>query len=104
MIDSESCTNVASISTVEKLNFQATAYPHPCNIQWLNQGEGLQVNSSCVISSSIGKSYHDELWCNIIPMNACHILLGRPGLFNRRASHDAYPKPSLSLRMERRLL
>jgi len=78
IIDGGICVNVASLSMVEKLGLQATAHPHPYNIQWLNQGKGLQVNSRCLISFSIGKSYHDEFWCDIIPMDACHLLLGRP--------------------------
>jgi len=39
---------------------------------------------------SIGKSYKDELWCDILPMDACHILLGRPWLFDRKVMHDGY--------------
>ena len=82
--------NVASLSMVEKLGLQSTAHPHPYNIQWLNQGKGLQVNSRCLISYSIGKSYHDELWCDIIPMDVCQLLLGRPWLFARKAMQDGH--------------
>ena len=66
IIDSGSCTNVASSSMVEKLQLKATAHPHPYTIQWLNQGKGLQVNSRCLITLSIGKNYHDELWCCLL--------------------------------------
>jgi len=61
IIDKGSCTNVSSLSMVEKLNLYATAHPHPYNIQWLNQGNGLQVNSRCLIPLSTGKNYHDEI-------------------------------------------
>jgi len=67
IIDGGSCANVVSLGMVEKLNLQATTHPHPYNIQWLNQGKGLQVNSRCLISFSIGKNYYDEIWCDIIP-------------------------------------
>ena len=77
IIDGGSCANVASASMVEKLQLQATVHPNPYRIQCLNQGKGLQVNSRCLIPFSIGKHYQDELWCDIIPMDACHILLGR---------------------------
>jgi len=90
IIDGGSCANVASSIMVEKLGLQATAHPHPYNIQWLNQGKGLQVNSRCLSSLSIGKNYQDELWCDIIPMDACHILLRRPWLFDQRVMHDGY--------------
>jgi len=33
IINSGSCTNVASVSVVEKLNLQATTHPHPYNVQ-----------------------------------------------------------------------
>jgi len=80
--DGGSCDNVASSSMVEKLNLLAMAHPHPYNIKWLNQGKGLQVNSRCLISFSIGKNYQDEIWSDIIPVDACHMLLGRPWLFD----------------------
>ena len=77
-IDGESCANVASSSMVEKLGLHATVHPHPYKLQWLNQGKGLHVNSWCLISLHIGKNYQDELWCDIIPMDTCHILVGSP--------------------------
>jgi len=43
-----------------------------------------------LIALSIGKNYRDEIWCDIFPMNACHILLGRPWLFDRKIMHDGY--------------
>ena len=90
IIDGGSCANVASLTMVEKLNLQVSAHPHPYKIQWLNQGKGLQVNSRCLIALSIGRNYVDEIWCDIIPMDACHILLGRPWLFDRTVTHDGY--------------
>jgi len=73
---------------VKKLKLPAITHPHPYTIQWLNQGKGIQVNSRCLVSLSIGKHYSDEVWCDIIPMDACHILLGRPWLFDRKVLHD----------------
>ena len=90
IIDGGSCVNVVSLNMIEKLNLQATAHPHPYNIQWLNQGKGLQVNSRCLISFSLGKNYQDELWCDVVPMDACHILLGRPWMYDRRVMHNGY--------------
>jgi len=37
---------------------------------------------------SIGKTYKDELWCDVVSMDACHVLLGRPWLFDRSVIHD----------------
>jgi len=90
IIDSSSCANVISVSMIEKLNLQTSAHPHPYNIQWLNQSKGLQVNSRCLVTFSIGKNYQDQLWFDVIPMDACHVLLGRPWLFDRRVMHNGY--------------
>ncbi|GJV31020.1 RNA-directed DNA polymerase [Tanacetum coccineum] len=32
----------------------------------------------------------DKIWCDVIPMDACHVLLGRPWQFDRRVIHDGY--------------
>jgi len=69
-------TNMASTTLAEKLTHKAEALPQPYSIQWLNQGKGLQVSHHCLVSFPICKSYCDELWCDIIPKDACHILLG----------------------------
>jgi len=42
------------------------------------------------VSLGFGKTYQDEVWSDIIPMNACHILLGRPCLFDRKVTYDGY--------------
>ena len=80
--------NVASQKLVEKLKLVATPSPSPYTIQWLNQGKGIQVSSCCLASLSNGKTYKDEIWCDVIPMDACHVLLSRPWLFDRKDMHD----------------
>jgi hypothetical protein len=32
--------------------------------------------------------YRDEILCDVIPMDVCHILLGRPWKFDRNVIHD----------------
>ena len=77
IIDGGSYANVVSLSMIEELGLQTMTHPHLYNIQWLNQSKGIQVNSWCLVSFSIGKNYQAELWCDIIPMDAYHILLRR---------------------------
>jgi len=48
------------------------------------------VNSQCLVSFSIGKNYQDELWCDVIPMDACHMLLERPWLYDSRVINNGY--------------
>ena len=39
--------------------------------------------------SRIGK-YEEEVLCDVVPMLASHLLLGRPWQFDRRAKHDGF--------------
>ena len=73
---------------VDKLKLVVTPHPKPYTIQWLNQSKGLQITQRCLLSLSIGKTYKDDIWCDIVPMDACHVLLGRPWLFDREVMHN----------------
>jgi len=42
-----------------------------------------------MISFSVGK-YKDEVLCDVVPMHATHLLLGRPWQFDRKAKHDGF--------------
>ena len=42
-----------------------------------------------LITFSIGK-YKDEVLCDVVPMEATHILLGRPWQFDRKKFHDGF--------------
>ena len=34
--------------------------------------------------------YEDKVLCDVVPMQACHILLGRPWQYNRRANYNGF--------------
>ncbi|KAL5837237.1 hypothetical protein ACOSQ3_014406 [Xanthoceras sorbifolium] len=55
----------------------------------VNDKWGRRVNKQVLVSFSIGK-YKDEVVCDVVPMNAGHILLGRPWQFDRHVTHDGY--------------
>ena len=59
-------------------------------IQWFQEGNGLKVTKKCLVSFSIGKNYKDEVWCDVAPMDACHLLLGRPWQYDRKVSHNVF--------------
>ncbi|XP_052874540.1 uncharacterized protein LOC108481594 [Gossypium arboreum] len=89
IIDGGSCTNMASTLMVEKLGLSTTKHPNPYKLQWLNDGGELKVTKQVLVSFSIGK-YSDEVLCDVVPMHAGHLLLGRPWQFDRRVMHDGY--------------
>jgi len=88
IIEGGSCANVASKNMAEKLKPAVSPHPSLYTIQWLNQGKGMYISYQCLLALSIGKHYKRELWRDIMPTNACHILLERPSLFNKRVMHD----------------
>jgi hypothetical protein len=88
IIDSGACENVVSTQMVEKLQLKTEAHPHPYKLKWLDRGHEIKVSKRGLLSFSIGKKYKDEVLCNVIPMDACHLLLGRPWQYDRRVQHD----------------
>ena len=89
IIDSGSCTNVASTLLVEKLKLPTIKHPRPYKLRWLNDSGEVKVNKQVLVLFSIGR-YNDEVMCDIVPMYACHMLLGRPWQYDRRVMHDGY--------------
>jgi hypothetical protein len=71
---------------VEKLGLQTRRHPHPYHMQWLNNSGTVKVSSMVRLSFSIG-DYHDEVDCDIVPMQACHLLLGRPWQYDVDSVH-----------------
>ena len=78
IINGGSCENVISTTMVEKLSLKTKPHPHPYKLQWLKKGNDIQVTKKCLVQFSIGKNYKDEALCDVVPMDACHILLDRP--------------------------
>ncbi|XP_048229084.1 uncharacterized protein LOC125369855 [Ricinus communis] len=87
IVDGGSCTDVASTELVSKLKLPLRNHAKPYKLNWLNNETGLKVKKQALVSFTIG-NYHDERWCDVLPMSACHILLGRPWQFDRNAIHD----------------
>ncbi|KAK2973785.1 hypothetical protein RJ640_008190 [Escallonia rubra] len=45
------------------------------------------VSSTCLVNFFIG-SFKEAVYCDVVPMDACHILLGRPWQYDRKTMHD----------------
>ena len=89
IIDGASCTNFASTTLVEKLRMPTSKHPRPYKLQWLNYSGEERVNKQALISFSIRK-YEDEVLCDVVPMQAGHLLLGRPWQFDGKVKHDGF--------------
>ena len=89
IIDGGSCTNVASTTMVEKLGMATCKHPRSYKLQWLNDSGEVRVNKQVLVAFSIGK-YEDEVFCDVVPMQAGYLLLGRPWQFDRKVQHDGF--------------
>ncbi|KAJ0550590.1 putative nucleotidyltransferase, Ribonuclease H [Helianthus annuus] len=90
IIDGGSCKNMVATSMVDKLDLEKQDHPEPYQLTWLKKGNIVKVAHRCLVPFSIGNIYVDEVWCEVIPMDACHILLGRPWQYDRRTRHDGF--------------
>jgi hypothetical protein len=75
---------------VDKLKLPTESHPHSYNLQWFNDGSEVKVTKRCLVTFSIDKKYKDQVWCDVVPMDACHLLLGRPWEYDRRVQQDCY--------------
>jgi len=77
IIDSGSTNNLVLTEMIENLTLKKTIHHVPYKVSWLQKGHQLLVNEQCEVEFQIG-SYKDKVLCDIIPMDVCHIMLGRP--------------------------
>src|SRR2546430_6867657 len=89
IIDGGSCTNAASYMMVMKFGLPLIAHPRPYKLQWFNDGGEVKVYKQVRVPFSIGW-YQDEVLCDVVPMQAGHLLLGRPWQYDRKVMHNGY--------------
>jgi len=78
---------VASTHLVSKLGLPTAPHPRPYSLQWLKKGNEVQVTKQALITYSVG-NLKDEVLCEILPMDACHLLLSRSWQFDWDAIHN----------------
>uniref|UniRef100_A0A2N9IPN9 CCHC-type domain-containing protein n=1 Tax=Fagus sylvatica TaxID=28930 RepID=A0A2N9IPN9_FAGSY len=89
-VEDEWCENVMAATMVEKLKLRTEDHLEPYKLQCLRKGNEVKVNKRCLVEFSIGKNYKVVVVCDIVPMDACHLLLGRPWQYDRKTKHDGF--------------
>jgi hypothetical protein len=69
-----------------KIGLTTFLHTHPYYIQWLNNSGKAKVTHTTHIHFSIG-TYHDYANCDVVPMQACSLSLGRPWEFDTDVIH-----------------
>lgn len=79
---------MVSEAAISKLGLSTEAHPRPYKLAWLNRGTDIMISRRALVSLSIGSSYSEEILCDVVTMDACHLFLGRPWQYDRAAFHD----------------
>jgi hypothetical protein len=87
IMDSGNMDNLVSTEMVEKLELEMIEHPSPYRVSWLQKGHQVIVTKQCLVEFKIG-GYNDKILCDVIPMDVCHLLLGRPWQYDRNVIHD----------------
>ena len=88
IIDSGNCVNMASPRVVDKFGLKTIPHAKAYKLSWLKEEE-IKVTKQVLINFSIG-NFRDVVLCDIVPMEANHILLGRPWQFDRKVVYDGH--------------
>jgi hypothetical protein len=64
-----------------------TVHPTSYKVSWLQKGHQVTITKQCLVEFKIG-GYRDEILCDVIPMDVCHVLLGIPWKYDMNAIHD----------------
>ena len=78
VIETGSCDNIISTEAVKKLALKTEKHPKPYKLAWMRKGGEVKVSRRACVTFSIEKKYKDEIWCDVVDMDVCHLLLERP--------------------------
>ncbi|GJU59589.1 hypothetical protein Tco_1237355 [Tanacetum coccineum] len=88
IIDEESYKNLASKALVKDFKIPTEPRHSPYQIRWIKKGLTLKVTTICKVHLAIGKHYNELVICDVIDIEACHVLLGRPCQHDMDATHQ----------------
>jgi len=88
IIDNGSCVNVTSTRVLDKLGLKTIPYDKPYKQSWLKE-EKIKVTKQVLINFLI-RNFKDEVLCDVVPMKATHILLGRSWKFDKKVFYDGH--------------
>jgi hypothetical protein len=87
IVDSGRKNNLVSTEMVEKIELETIEHPSPYRVSWLQKGHQVNVTKQCLVEFKIG-GYKDEILCDVIPMDVCHLFLGRLWKYDINVIHD----------------
>jgi hypothetical protein len=91
IVNSGSHKNLISAEVFKRLSLPTTPHPRPYTIRWLRQGSDLCVSQKCRLSYGINP-FKDEVLCDVVPLEACNVLLCQPYLWKHHVVYESRPR------------
>jgi hypothetical protein len=86
MVDGGIYCNGISKAVVSTLGLSTWHIPESKHVAWLNSCGTLKVTHKVHMPFTVG-DYVDEVECDVLPLEVCGLLLGRPWQYDRNAIH-----------------
>jgi hypothetical protein len=64
------------------LKLETHDHPNAYTIRWIKKGVNMRFTKQCDLPLSLGKHYRSDVLCDVVHMDARHVLLGRPWQFD----------------------
>jgi len=80
MIDGDRYANIIAKTALQKMGLKTEPHPHPYNVNWVDK-TARSITQHCQVHIHMS-SYKDLVWCDVLDINATHILLSRPYLYD----------------------
>lgn len=87
IVDNGSTENLVSQKLVDHLKLTTEIHEKPYTLGWVSKNSQVQVSLTCKVPISIGKHYKEEVLCDVLDMDVCHVLFGRPWLFDNNVTY-----------------
>ncbi len=81
MVDGGSQANLVSVDFCKRADIPTVPHSTPYRLQWLDD-QGVKVEKQAKVLLTIG-SYSDTILCDVVPMDACYVILRRPWAYDR---------------------
>ncbi|GKA57227.1 transposon ty3-I gag-pol polyprotein [Tanacetum coccineum] len=88
IIDGGSCENLVFGALVKAFKPPTKLHLSPYQIGWIKKGPTLKVTEICKFPLAIRKHYNELVTCDVVEMEACHVLLGRPWKHDVESTHQ----------------
>jgi hypothetical protein len=86
MVDGGSYCNGLSKTMVTTLGLSTWRIPEPKHVAWLNRCSMMKVTHKVRVPFTVS-DYIDEVECDVLPLEVCGLLLGRPWQYDRNVTH-----------------